>query len=47
MGTLAGWIFYEKWHERSDIFRPSIVKLDGKSQKKLLGTEKMGNEYNI
>ena len=31
--TLAGWIFYEKWHERSEIFWRTIAKLDGESKK--------------
>ena len=30
---LAGWIFYEKWHERFEIFWPTIAKLDGESKK--------------
>ena len=39
--TLAGWIFYEKWHEWSEIFWPTVPKLNGES-KKMLRKEKMG-----
>ena len=31
--TLAGRIFYQKWHKRSEIFCPTIVELNGESKK--------------
>ena len=36
--TLAGWILYETWQERSKIIWPTILKLDGKLKKWLKRT---------
>ena len=47
INTVAGWIFYEKWHEWSQINWPSMPKLDGELKKWAVLVKKWRNWWSF